>query len=642
VTFLCSPSASRCRRRGDAARSRRGVEGDGARREGGEKEILRAKSFVGGVREMSARQLRLHRGDDDFLRAAEDDDEDADEDEDVASESSEEEKPVRRAVNPFAALLGSEDEEESEEEEEEEREEVEPEPAPEPEPEPEPERKQTSKRGGKKNRKQRELDAEEEEDIDALVKEVTGIDVSSPAPVKEGDGKTGKDEACASSLLAVDMRNMKAEDELKRIFGGRVISAVEAEEVGKAGGRSAAFRAKLNRRCTFSPYREQWANYRSEGLYMVSSGIMDASSRMSEFSFAWKDDYEQANFDFEIAVSSHDPNRLFHVLTRYPWHLETLLRISELYHYSGQAQESSEILERCLYACERAWHPNFVGAASKGLAHLDFSLAENKPMFESLFRHVIALTRRGCHKTALECGKLLLGLDHTDPKGALCMLSYFALRSGEEQWLLDFADTFGERRWVNDKWESHGSLLNFPDWAYSKAMALYTTAKDIQTADKALVSAMLYHPYAWTATLWKLEAAVSGDKEWQEILAHEHFDFANSALESRSLEHLSEIFATRHHLLWRPDQILSWAKRVARTTIKLVDSNKPSDILDGLTAADFATISLENWPASERNDFAHLIVEDFSDVVKRALPEDDPLANRPDLGNDAFSDTDED
>lgn len=611
-------------RDGASRETARGARGEGK---------ARAKAFVGGVRGMSARQLRLHRGDDDFLcarEAAVGEGEDADEEEEVEEESSEEERPVRRAMNPFAALLGSDEEEEVEEEEV----------------EPEPERKKTPKRGGnkgKKNRKQAQQRVDEdEEDIDALVKEVTGIDVSSPAPAKEGDGKRGKVEATASSLLTVDMRNMKAEDELKRIFGGRVISAVEAEEVGKAGGRSGAFRAKLNRRCTFSPYREQWANYRSEGLYMVSSGIMDASSRMSEFSFAWRDDYEEANFDFEIAVGSHDPNRLFHVLTRYPWHLETLLRISELYHYSGQAQESSEILERCLYACERAWHPNFVGAASKGLAHLDFSLAENKPMFESLFRHVIALTRRGCHKTALECGKLLLGLDHTDPKGALCMLSYFALRSGEEQWLLDFADTFGDKRWVNDKWESHGSLLNFPDWAYSKAMALYATAKDIQTADKALLSAMLYHPYAWTATLWKLEAAVSGDKDWQEILAHEHFDFSNCALESRSLEHLSDIFATRHHLLWRPDQILSWAKRVARTTIKLVDSNKSSDVLDGLTAADFATISLENWPASKRNDFAHLVVEDFSDVVKRALPEDDPLANHPDQANDAFSDTDED
>ena len=195
---------------------------------------------------MSARQLRLHRGDDDFLcarEAAVGEGEDADEDEDEDEESSEEERPVQRAMNPFAALLGSDEEEEVEEEEVEE-EEVEPEP----EPEPEPERKKTPKRGGnkgKKNRKQAQQRVDEdEEDIDALVKEVTGIDVSSPAPAKEGDGKRGKVEATASSLLTVDMRNMKAEDELKRIFGGRVISAVEAEEVGKAGGRSGAFRAK--------------------------------------------------------------------------------------------------------------------------------------------------------------------------------------------------------------------------------------------------------------------------------------------------------------------------------------------------------------------------------------------------------------
>ena len=452
-------------------------------------------------------------------------------------------------------------------------------------------------------------------------------------------GKSGA--KAASSLLCVDMRNMKAEDELKRIFGGKVISAVEAEEVGRLGGRTAAFRAKLQRRCTFSAYRDQWSTYRSGGLYMVTSGVVDAESGMSDFSFAWKDDYAQANFDFEIAVGSHDPNRLFSLLNHYPWHLETLLRISELYHYSGQAQESSEILERCLYACERAWHPNFTAAASSGLAHLDASQPENKPMFEALFRHVIALTRRGCHKTALECAKLCLGLDHTDPKGMLHMISYFALRSGEEEWLLRFVEDFGHKRWVGGKWELHGSLLNFPDFAYSKAMALYTIADDIKFADAELLKAMLTYPYALTATLMRLEAAVSSDKDWKEILAHEHFDFSNCALDSRSLEHVSDIFATRHHLLWRPDPILHWAKRVARSAIQLVDSMKPSDMIDGLTAAEFVTISLQNWPASEENDFTHLVDDDFTDVVKRALPEDDPLAARGPNDPDHFSDDDD-
>ena len=509
---------------------------------------------------------------------------------------------------------------------------------------PESGRKKKNRRGGKRGKRGKRVEGDDDDDLDALVREVTGMEVSAGA---SGGAEARENGAGTTStrLLAVDMRNMKAEDELKRIFGGRVINAVEAEETGRAGGRGAAFKAKLQRRCTFSPYRDQWATYRSEGLYMVSSGVVDAVSGMSEFSFAWKEDYVRANFDFEIAVGSHDPHRLFHVLHNYPWHLETLLRISELYHYSGQAQESAEILERCLYGVERAWHPNFTSAASSGLAFVDSSKLENKPMFESLFRHVIALTRRGCHKTALECAKLLLGLDHTDPKGILCMISYFALRCGEEKWLLEFIETFGLKRWVDGKWATYGSLLNYPDFAYSKAMALYTVEDDVQVADTELLKAMLSHPYALAATMWKLEAAVSSDKDWQEILSHAHFDFSNCALDSRSLEHLSDIFATRHHLLWRPDPILNWAKRVARKAIELVDSKKPSASLDGLTAADFATISLENWPTKAENEFSHLIPDDFIDVVKRALPEDDPLAHRPAQargGAGDFSDSDDD
>lgn len=571
-----------------------------------------------------------------------------------ASASDGEDGNGARAVNPFAALLGSDDGE-GEESEGEETDEAaaavavveEGDEAAVAAATPESGRKKKNRRGGKRGKRGKKLDDDDDDDddLDALVREVTGMEVAGGVSGGAAAERASGAGTASTRLLAVDMRNMKAEDELKRIFGGRVINAVEAEETGRAGGRGAAFKAKLQRRCTFSPYRDQWATYRSEGLYMVSSGVVDAASGMSEFSFAWKDDYVRANFDFEIAVGSHDPHRLFHVLHNYPWHLESLLRISELYHYSGQAQESAEILERCLYGVERAWHPNFMSAAASGLAFVDSSKLENKPMFESLFRHVIALTRRGCHKTALECAKLLLGLDHTDPKGVLCMISYFALRCGEEKWLLEFIETFGLKRWVDRHWVTYGSLLNYPDFAYSKAMALYTVEEDVQVADTELLKAMLSHPYALAATMWKLEAAVSSDKDWQEILSHAHFDFSKCALDSRSLEHLSDIFATRHHLLWRPDPILNWAKRVARKAIELVDSKKPSTALDGLTAADFATISLENWPTKVENEFSHLIPDDFIDVVKRALPEDDPLAHRPAQargGPGDFSDSDDD
>lgn len=45
-------------------------------------------------------------------------------------------------------------------------------------------------------------------------------------------------------------------------------------------------------------------------------------------------------------------------------------------------------------------------------------------------RYMQGLSRRGLHRTALECCKLLLGLDSDDPLGALCTIDYLALRAG--------------------------------------------------------------------------------------------------------------------------------------------------------------------------------------------------------------------
>ncbi len=44
-----------------------------------------------------------------------------------------------------------------------------------------------------------------------------------------------------------------------------------------------------------------------------------------------------------------------------------------------------------------------------------------------------ALSRQGCHRTALECCKLLLALEPEDPMGALMMVDYLALRAGRRR-----------------------------------------------------------------------------------------------------------------------------------------------------------------------------------------------------------------
>lgn len=68
--------------------------------------------------------------------------------------------------------------------------------------------------------------------------------------------------------------------------------------------------------------------------------------------------------------------------------------------------------------------------------------------------------RKGCVRSALECCKLLLALDPRDPQGARFQLDFFALRSGQLEWLLRFLPQHRE-----------GGLMSLPSSVYSHALA---------------------------------------------------------------------------------------------------------------------------------------------------------------------------
>jgi hypothetical protein len=57
--------------------------------------------------------------------------------------------------------------------------------------------------------------------------------------------------------------------------------------------------------------------------------------------------------------------------------------------------------------------PWFSAAAASGTARMDGGgeWAPNDALFTAMFKHVQALTRRGCHRASLECAKLALSLD---------------------------------------------------------------------------------------------------------------------------------------------------------------------------------------------------------------------------------------
>jgi len=149
------------------------------------------------------------------------------------------------------------------------------------------------------------------------------------------------------------------------------------------------------------------------------------------------------------------------IVNQHPYHIDSLLTLAELYRQMGESQRSADLLERCLYALECAWHPWF--NVTTGRCRLDFGWNPNKSLFVSLFKHMQHLDRRGCHRTALEVCKLLLSLDSDDPMGALFCIDYFAVRADQYQWLQRLVHEYGADR----------SLSLLPSFSLSLALAQF-------------------------------------------------------------------------------------------------------------------------------------------------------------------------
>ena len=396
---------------------------------------------------------------------------------DVSDESSSEDEGARassKPLNAFALLGGDDDDDDDTPEESEE----EPEPPPvvkEPTPPPASKKKKKKKKKKTKDDDADEAEADDDDDDDGMA-EITAalkeIGETMPAPRPERDALSADASVSGrDTLMCVDTRRLKAEDELRSIFGASVIRAVETEDGGNANadanalghigrnprapGKGGKMQAKLtNARSMLVTPKDGWPPYRAKGTGLAMECV-DAAGFVKTFRIVRTDDFADADAAYKRAVASHDPNNLHDLLRYWPWHVDALAALSDVYHYAGEGSKSAELLERCLYAMEGAWHPWFAQCVADGTARMDARVNTdadtdssnadaNSLFFGCMFKHVQATTRRGCHRAALECAKLASSLDRSDPRGFLCALDYFALRCGEEDWLLDFADGFGD------------------------------------------------------------------------------------------------------------------------------------------------------------------------------------------------------
>ena len=163
-----------------------------------------------------------------------------------------------------------------------------------------------------------------------------------------------------------------------------------------------------------------------------------------------------------------------------------MLQLSDICKMGEDSSRAAELIERTLYAMEAAFHPLFNLAV--GTSRLDYKRQENRAFFIALFRHIIYVGGRACHRTALEFCKLALSLDpHADPLGILLMMDFYAIRAQQHSWYLEFVES----------WDALGrNLSQLPNMAYSTALAEFYASKNGNTAaaDQKLQKALIAFP----------------------------------------------------------------------------------------------------------------------------------------------------
>ncbi|KAG9447066.1 hypothetical protein H6P81_013194 [Aristolochia fimbriata] len=442
---------------------------------------------------------------------------------------------------------------------------------------------------------------EAEKSLDEILKNLS---------IQSNDQKsTGKDKLVTNtmiqadhrqSLLAVEPKYLSAENELRRIFGSKVVSSFENSSNSRSRRTNVGRRGGLNHRKTnlVSPsgYWPRWDG-------SLSMEFLETKDGQNYFRYAHSASYMQAQRAFDAAKAIHDVNGIASILTYHPYHVESLLTIAEILKFSGEHQSAADYIAKCLYALECAWHPVFTPFHAK--CRLLYSHDTNKPFFSALFTHMLNMDRRGCHRCALEICKLLISIDSDDPMGALFCVDYFALRAEEYAWLERFAEEY----------RTDNSIWLFPNFSYSLAVSRFYLEKDgLVDAEKAtsadlMKQALMLHPLALKKLVEKtpLKEAV-----WTKILNHVFFGSAKAG--SPSLEHLIRIYVERSYLLWRLPELQKLLKESAHLVIDSINVNSRE-------ARDWDCVRKEAF-SSERNEYSHLLISDFSDSVPTVPPEE--------------------
>ncbi|KAD3642017.1 hypothetical protein R6Q59_004639 [Mikania micrantha] len=467
---------------------------------------------------------------------------------------------------------------------------------------------QKSKKKKKKKNKSKELstNVDDADSLDLVLKdlslEVDSFGGQNQPLKKKSESVNGAGKRCTTNILQVDPKFLSADNELRRIFGSKVVNSFEkSNQAGSSRqNRSGRRVIHLYKKTNIISPSEHWPRWDGS----LSMELLENKNGYNYFRYVHSSTYILAQKQFEAAKSSHDLNTIASILLHHPYHLDSLITLAEYFKFSGELQMSADATAKSLYALECAWPPTFTPL--QGNCQLKYEHNTNKPFFITLFAHMKNMDRRGCHRSALEVCKLLISIDSDDPMGALFCIDYFSLRAEEYKWLERFSEEYN----------CDNSMWLYPNFSYSLAICRFylereehvTETESKATSSDLMKQAIMLHPSVVRKLVVKVPLK---EQVWSKIVNHSFF--RKDGTENASLDHLINIYIEKSYIIWRLPELHNFLKDAALSVIENMEVNQSE-------AQDWACVRKEAF-ASNKNEYSHLMVSDFSDSTPTIPPE---------------------
>ncbi|MCJ1459710.1 hypothetical protein MMC28_010089 [Mycoblastus sanguinarius] len=393
-------------------------------------------------------------------------------------------------------------------------------------------------------------------------------------------------------LLAVESKHLNALNEMKRLFGNVALenedeTASTPRRRGRGpqqldlGGALAGRNSPVSRgqglaglalrRNPFILGKEDWPKATSGGLGMEL--VEKAEDATVEYRFVHSTVYQDVQRQFETCVESMDPQRMIQMLQFNPYHISTLLQVSEIAKQQGDHSVSGDLLERALFSFGRSVHSSFTTALSEGKARLDFRRPENREFWLASWRYTNNLGQRGTWRTAYEWAKLVLSLDPKgDPYCVSLALDQIALRGGQSEHFLELSRSpfFSE-----DLWRKR------PNVDISSSLAEYKL-KEARASRASLDQSIKDYPWIFVRLFQELNIDHIPKSIWGEFprTKREKFD--------------CELYVHNAKDLWNTPEAISFLVEVAES----VAASTPTALANGLISLDEARhVLLSGVPA---------------------------------------------